>query len=551
MEANLTPPRLVSHGSAKQLVADGQPFLMLAAELNNSSASSPEYMAPLWPKLVATHLNTVLATVSWELIEPEDGKFDFTLVDRLLSDARAHRLRLVLLWFASWKNGKSNYQPMWVKANQERFPLAVDEQGRSMPILTTLSATNRDADARAFAAFMRHLHEMDGRTHTVLMVQVENEVGILGDSRDYSPAANAAFAGQVPAALMDYLVAHRETLIREFREAWEAHGAKTTGTWEQVFGSGKPAGTPVPVRTLTPPLSAEEHETGWRKPVWAADEIFMAWHYARYVNAIAEAGKAEYNLPMFVNAWLQQRDHAWPGTYPSGGPVPQVMDVWRAGAPCIDILAPDLYVPEFAELCARYTRSDNPLFIPETANGAAGAANAFYAFGRHDAICFSPFGADRFVGEDPDLADAYSILDQLSRVILANQGTGKMTAVLLEGEDSAERVHLGGYEIEVRYATLPFWRPEKTPPPMNVAALLIATGPDEFLIAGRNVHITFSLPADQPELVGLGTVDEGAYVDGKWIPGRRLNGDETPEWHSLRFGGDRYRIQHVKLYRYR
>ena len=183
-----TIPHLEKQGTATQLVVDGKPFLALAAELHNSSASSLEYMKPLWPKLVAAHLNTVLATVSWELIEPQEGKFDFSLVDGLLQEARANDLHLVLLWFGSWKNGKSSYQPLWVKTNQDRFPLACDSDGKSMPIMTTFSDANRDADAHAFAALMRHLREVDGEKHTVLMIQVENEVGTLGDSRDRSPA---------------------------------------------------------------------------------------------------------------------------------------------------------------------------------------------------------------------------------------------------------------------------------------------------------------------------------------------------------------------------
>ena len=185
-------PHLSKQGTATQLVVDGKPFLVLGAELNNSSASSLEYMKPLWPKLVAAHLNTVLATVTWELIEPQEGRFDFNGVDGLLQQARANDLHLVLLWFGSWKNGKSTYQPLWVKTDQKRFPLACSEDGKSMPILTTLSDANRDADARAFAALMRHLRDVDGQNHTVLMIQVENEAGILGDTRDYSPAANAA-----------------------------------------------------------------------------------------------------------------------------------------------------------------------------------------------------------------------------------------------------------------------------------------------------------------------------------------------------------------------
>ena len=544
-------PRLEKHGSATRLIVDGKPFLVLGAELNNSSASSLDYMKPLWPRLVASRLNTVLATVSWELIEPEEGRFDFKLVDGLIKEARANNLRLVILWFASWKNGKSNYQPLWVKTNQTRFPLVQDQQGKSLPTLTTLSDANRDADARAFAALMRHLREVDGKKHTVLMIQVENEVGVLGDSRDYSPAANKAFAGPVPKELMDYLIAHKDTLIPEFRDVWAANGFKTSGTWTEVFGPGKPENVTIPVRTLSPPLTAEEHETGWRNLHWPVDEIFMAWHYARYINHVAAAGKAEYDIPKFVNAWLQQRDHAWPGTYPSGGPLPQVINVWQAGAPAIDFLAPDIYVPEFQELCARYNRSGNPLFIPESRGDARGVANAIWAFGQHDAIGYSPFGIDRFAGPDTELARAYEVLAQVSPLILEHQGKGTMTAVLLDGTNSTQKVRLGNYIIEARFSSRSFgFGPATNTPPERVAGLFISTGADDYVIVGRSMNVYFTSVTDESEGVGLGTVEEGNYVNGRWVAGRRLNGDETPEWRALRFRND-YSLQRVKLYRYR
>ncbi|HVS53297.1 MAG TPA: DUF5597 domain-containing protein [Opitutaceae bacterium] len=546
-----TRPHLQKQGSAVQLIVDGKPFLVRGAELNNSSASSLDYMKPLWPRLVATHLNTVLATVSWELIEPEEGKFDFSSVDGLIRDARASDLRLVLLWFASWKNGKSNYQPLWVKTNQSRFPLVQNQQGKSLATLTTFSDANRDADARAFAALMRHLREFDGSKHTVLMIQVENEVGVLEDSRDYNPAANRAFAGAVPKALMDYLVAHKDTLVSEFRDLWVANGSKPAGAWAEVFGPGKPESIAMPVRTLTPPMTNEEHETAWRSLHWPVDEIFMAWHYARYIDTVATAGKAEYNIPMFVNAWLQQRDHAWPGTYPSGGPVPQVINVWQAGAPAIDILAPDLYVPEFEELCARFTRCGNSLFIPESAGTARGVANAVWAFGKHDAIGYSPFGIDRLAAADSELARGYAVVAQVAPLILEHQGNHTMTALLVDRNGPPQTVRLGNYNFEGRFSTRSFGPASAESLPERVAALIIATGPDEFVVVGRSMNVFFSAADDPAVNVGLGTVDEGSYDHGRWIPGRRLNGDETPEWKALRFLSDDYRIQRVKLYRYK
>jgi hypothetical protein len=520
-------PHLEKHGTATQLLVDGRPFLVLGAELHNSSASSLEYLRPLWAPIAATHINTVLATVSWELMEPEEGRFDFSLVDGLLQDARRYDLRLILLWFGSWKNGKSTYQPVWVKTNQQRFPLVQDENGKGLPTLSTLGAASRDADARAFAALMRHLREVDGEAHTVIMMQVENEVGVLGPSRDHSPAANQAFAGPVPKAFMDYLERHKDTLIPDLRQRWETAGFKTAGSWEEVFGPG--------ART---------------------DEIFMAWNYARYVGQVAAAGRAEYPLPMYVNTWLRQGKSDpkgdVPGGYPSGGPLPQVMDAWKAGGPAIDILSPDIYVPNFTEWCAWYTQSGNPLFIPESRGDARGVANALAAFGKYDAIGYSPFGIDRAASADSELARGYQVLSQVAPLILERQGMGKMTAVLVDHEAPSAQARLGDYSIEARYdEPRPGPQAPAAPAIERVAALFMQAGPDDYVIVGRNLRVYFQSATDPSQSVGLAVVDEGEYVDGRWVAGRRLNGDETPEWRALRFPGDRYTIQKVKLYRYR
>ena len=203
-----------SYAVGTHLVVDGKPFLVLAVELGNSSSSSVENMRPFWPKLSGLNLNTVLMPVYWELIEPTEGKFDFTLVDGLIQDARKNKLRLVPLWFASWKNSMSSYAPAWVKTNQRRFPRSQDRNGNGMEILSPFSKENVDADARAFAAFMHHLREVDGNDHTVIMIQVENEIGMIPDSRDRSAEANALFTQSVPVELMGYLQEHKELQMR-------------------------------------------------------------------------------------------------------------------------------------------------------------------------------------------------------------------------------------------------------------------------------------------------------------------------------------------------
>ena len=533
-------PHLEKRGTVTQLIVDGKPYLALAGELNNSSASNLDYVKPLWPRFVATHINTVLATVSWELMEPEEGKFDFSLVDGLINDARANDLHLMLLWFGSWKNGKSTYQPLWSKTNQQRFPLAQDKKGRSLPTLTTLSDVNRDADARAFAALMRHIREVDGTAHTVLMMQVENEVGLLGDTRDYSPAANKAFTSPVPKEFMDHLQKNKDTLIPELRKRWEAAGFKTSGTWEEVFGAG--------IET---------------------DELFMAWNYARYVGAVAAAGKAEYPLPMYVNAWLVQNANDRPGNYPCGGPLAQVMDAWHAGAPAIDILSPDVHVPNFTDWCTWYTQGGNPLFIPESRGDALGMANAIWAIGKLNAIGYSPFGIDRLAGADTELGRAYEILAQVAPLILEAQSKGTMTAVQLGGGAPAT-VRLGNYNIEFRSSggrgggaggaaggvrgaagTRGPAAPADAAGGVTSVALLISTAPDDFVIVTRGAQVYFSSVTDPSLSVALAVVEEGKYVSGRWVPGRRLNGDETPEWRAMRFPADNYSIQRVKLYTYR
>ena len=512
-------PHLRKQGTATQLIVDDKPFLVLAGELGNSSSSGLEYMRPVWPKLAALKLNTVLIPVYWELIEPVEGKFDFTLVDGLIQDARKYNLRLVPLWFASWKNSMSCYAPAWVKTDQQRFPRSQDKNGAGMEILSPFNKENFEADARAFAAFMRHVREVDANDHTVIMVQVENEIGMIPDSRDRSTVANQLFSERVPAELINYLSEHKELLIPEFRTAWAANGFKISGTWEEVFGKGP-----------------------------ATDEVFMAWYFARYVDRVTEVGKKEYSLPMFVNAALIRPGHM-PGQYPSAGPLPHLIDIWRAGAPKIDFFSPDIYFQNFAEWVRKYDRSGNAVFIPEAMPGPVDAVNAMYAIGQHNAIGFSPFSIDSLDEETTNAVTAgYDLLNQLTPLILNHQGKGTMAGLLPEGPEQRQPQHLrlGNHTL---YVT--FDRPTAQNTSVLSGGLVIAIAPDEYVFAGTGLTVTFEAAGSGDPIVGLLSVDEGKYVNGQWVVTRRLNGDQTHQGRHLRLPAGKFRIQRIKLYRYR
>lgn len=527
-------PTLENRGNATQLIVDGMPFLVLGGELHNSSSTSREYMKQYWPMLKASGMNTVLAAVEWSLIEPAEGKYSFTIVDELLEDARANDLRLVLLWFGSWKNGQSHYIPEWMKSDYKRFPRIKGENGKSLEILTPLSRENLDADAKAFAAMMRHLNEVDRLQRTVIMIQVENEVGILGSPRDHGDAANSVYNSPVPQELMSHLVVNKDNLLPETSQLWSSSGYKASGTWTEVFGEGE-----------------------------KCDELFMAWQYAYYINEITKAGKAQYALPMFVNAWLVQISDKRPGDYPSGGPQAHMLDIWKAGAPEIDLYCPDIYRPVFSELCELYTRNNNVLFIPEARAGEQGAGQLFYAIGKHNAIGYSPFGFETRTDdvENDPMTKAYKVAGGMADIILDAQAKGNITAVLLGGDmNPSAEVTLAGYKFFVEAA-----RSRRGPseiPPQGYG-LIINIAPDEFLIYGSSIEISFSPASGDPAIAGIARVDEGKYVNGLWKPRRRLNGDdimldydlakkalENKTGTGLRFGSGNEYLQRVKLYRY-
>lgn len=492
---NHTIPHFVTENGVTQLYVDDLPYIILGGELRNSSAFSLGFMEPIWDRLTDQNLNTVLLPLSWRQLEPFEGEFDFTMVEGLIRGAREQDLRLIFLWFGAWKNGLSGYAPAWVTRDVERFPRMEYSDGRKIEVFSNLSENLKTSETIAFKALMKHIKAIDETEQTVILVQVENEVGIRGSSRDFSQLAEEQFSSQVPGQLIEYLELHRDGLNPVVLDAWGGQGFPATGSWQELFGNGM-----------------------------AADEIFMVWSYATYINEIAKSGMEEYNLPMFVNAWLHTEGRV-AGIYPSGGPVATMIDIWKAAAPDIVLLAPDIYEPEFKLKCRQFARADNPLFIPEACaiwydDTISGPAKAFYSIGQHNAIGFAPFGID-----DPTyhkhhpLAKAYGILGSVMPMLTQAQVNGNIRACMEEGNQS-DTLLFGDYMFIADYSL-------KKPGFMEGYALVIREEENRFLIVGNGLKMMMkSNNAEKPRLSFL-SIEEGEFMDGEWIKGRELSGDET------------------------
>ncbi|ALJ01264.1 mannonate dehydratase [Rufibacter tibetensis] len=519
-------PHLQKIGDKQQLVVNGKPFLMLAGELGNSTASTMESMVPVWPRLKELNLNTVLVPVYWELLEPEEGKFEYQLVEDLIKEARKHDLKLVLLWFGAWKNSMSSHAPAWVKVNQKRFPRAKSQSGESQEILTPFSENNLKADLNAYQQLLRQTKKVNAAHQTVILMQPENEIGMLPSARDYHPAANQKFKEEVPQELMSYLVKNKKNLNPEFSAVWQKTGYKAKGTWEEVFGKGLPT-----------------------------DEIFMAYYFARYTDQVTAAGKKEYALPAFVNAALN-RPNAKPGEYPSAGPLPHILDVWKAGSPHIDFYSPDFYNPQFKQWSDLYVRQGNPLFVPEHKFDNTIAAKALFAIGHYEALGFSPFSIEQVPGTplnamEQKLSKVYDVLHQIKPLLDKNRGQHRIEGVLLDKEVKEATIVLGDYEFTAGHTFNLGWEPNAKAEEWEPAgAILIQTGDNEFYYAGFGVSLKMKNLKNPKARVGILKTDRGAFKDGKWTVYQHLNGDQTHQGRHIRSFVDDVSIQRFTLYEY-
>lgn len=531
-------PHLEKKDGHFALIVDGKPFFILGGQINNSSAW-PATLPAAWSAAKAMHVNTVEAPVYWEQMEPSKGTFDFSNVDLLITQARQHHLHLDILWFGTWKNGQNHYVPEWIKSDTVTYPREENAYGKLLDVMSPNSTANMEADKHAFAALMRHIKSIDGTQHTVILVQVENESGSIGSVRDFSPAAQKDFDGQVPAGLARTL-------------------GVPQGTWSQSFGPD-------------------------------ADESFAAYSTAHYIDQVAAAGKAEYPLPMYCNVWfaypvhaLANRNRPSPGQeYPSGGPQQANIAIWKAAAPAIDILAPDFYSNDFTlfrSIVATYSRPDNPLFIPESQLGPNFGRYFFYALG-HGAIGFSPFGIDRSAQATqpadavPNPASPASSFRSASRAsvpaenfALFNPFDSEVAQLNLQGNlfTAVEQKGLARQTIHLPTAdaVVSFGFPQSDgayppgTPNLQGRAMVAQLGPLDFLVTGFDASVSFTLTAAElrktpNRQIEILRAEEGQFVDGAWKATRILNGDQTDRGLNFRSGTPplvRIRLHTIPLY---
>jgi hypothetical protein len=512
-------PHFEKRGAVTQLIVDNKPFIILGGQVANHTGF-PDRMEAAWPKFKTLNANTIEFPIYWEQVEPQEGKFDFSGVDRVVRGLRSQDLKAIPLWFGTYKNGAMDYVPNWIKTDTKRFPRVLDYGGRPIRVLSPHGQATLEADRRAYGELMKHLKEFDAKDQTVILMQVENESGLLGSVRDYSPEATRLFNGAVPDVLVKAL-------------------NKKPGTWKELFGP-------------------------------RAEEMFTGYYVSTYINTVARAGKQVYPIPALVNVWMggygtndRFLEFDRPGdSYPSGGPQSHMIDLWKACAPDIDLIGPDIYHQSseiYRTILSRYRRPDNPLFIVETGGGKTFARYFFYALADYSAIGFTCYGFDSSSGmwlnpQFGDIAANFRVVKPALPVIAQLQAAGKLQAAVEEVAIPGRNLYFDRYDILVRFrpparSSAPATGATALEPSAPTGRVLVGElSPDEFLIAGFDAALDFKPPmGSEFSSAQFLLVEEGTYEKGEWKTTRLRNGNMSTG--GLRFPADGALIK-VKLMRY-
>lgn len=509
-------PMINNDNGIPTLYVKGSPFFALSGEIHNSSSSSLEYMEEkVWPALKGLNMNSVILPLYWETIESVEGEYNFDLMEGLIKQARENKMHLIFLWFGLWKNSESMYVPAWMKQDTKTYYHVKKVNGESINTISPLCQVAVEKDARAFAKVMARIKEVDEKESTVIFMQVENEIGLMGTARDYCDYGNEAFEKEVPKELAETL--------------------NISGTWKEAFGID-------------------------------GEEAFMAYYFAKAVEYITSEGQKEYPLPCYANAWLKQ--YPWyAGSYPSGGPVCEMHKIWKAAAPSLFTLAPDIYVPYVANVMDEYSYETNPLVIPEVRKDAVTASYCLYAFGKHNAICYSPFGIEELdmspeeiaippmevmiaLNIDPSafdiegsrdyLAKTYDIITQMKPLYLKYRGTKHIQSYVRKSDtDYGTFLRFEDYDLSISYA------PKQKAKPL-AGGIIYELDVNKFLLIGTMCTLKFHSKVGENLKVDFLKLEEGELVNGDWKAGRILNGDEKM---SIKFG-DMPQCMYVELFKY-
>ena len=530
---------------------------VLGGELSNSAATSVADIYEVMPRMKAMGLNTVLVPAYWELMEPEEGKFDFSLIDRTILQASQLQLKVIFLWFGAWKNSMSCYAPLWFKQDTKRFPRVRTTNGKPLEIASPFSEQVFQADNKAFEALVKHISQRE--SDVVTMIQVENEIGMLEDARDHSSLAEAIYKKGVPQELVSYLKKNQKALHPWLKQRIQTQTSnlKPQTSWTEAFGND--------IYT---------------------DEIFMAYYYAKYVGRLCETARKYTQMPLYVNAAMNSRGRQ-PGQYPSAGPLAHLIDLWHCGAPQLLCLAPDIYDTGFKGWTAQYALPNNPLFIPESRCCENSGTRAMYVFGEHKALGFSPFAIDQASpAETASITQAYSLLRQVySHSSLNTPHSTNSWGLLFDQEDKERIITDDDMVITCRhYFTLP-WDPRATDGSAwpEGGAMLIRLANNEYLLAGTGVVVTFASAYEKTHeqqqvlgedgFVAAGTLHSSFFIphstfngsrkgiasvdevsideQGKMHYLRRLNGDQDHQGRHARIACGEWKILHIRLYDYK